>query len=110
MQAISIVEQLWLEPTVLGVTLNFSDKPKGWHYRVGIGFQSLSECDSALKETNCLWTLRDRSLTLSGDKELTLTFCPGTHMESCLVLSGEELRAFKYAIHFLSLASLPQRN
>jgi len=110
MQNITIAERLWLEPTLLGATLNFADQPKGWHYRVGIGFQSLGECDKALHASSSLWMLRDKSLLVEGEGELTLTFCPGTEMESQLVLKGEELLTFKQAIHFLSLASEPRNN
>ena len=110
MQAITIAEKLWLEPTLLGATLNFSDKPLGWHYRVGIGFQSISECDTALKGKDCFWTMRDNSLSITGDRELTLVFCPGTPMERCVVLRGEELHALKSAIHYLALTSQPRQN
>ena len=110
MQTITIAEQLWLEPTLLGVTLNFTDRPHGWHYRVGIGFQSLSDCDKALKEVNCSWTMRDKSLTIEGERDITLTFCPGTYMERCVKLNYEELHAFKNAIHYLTLANIPSQN
>jgi len=110
MQAITIAERLWLEPTLLGATLNFADQPQGWHFRVGIGFRSLGECDHALQAPSSLWTLRDQSLRIEGTTELTLTFCPGTEMECKLILAGAELETFKQAIHFLSLASEPRLN
>jgi hypothetical protein len=110
MNMITIAERLWLEPTLLGATLNFADKPHGWHFRVGIGFRSLSECDKALRGPVSLWMIRDQSLRIEGSKEMTLTFCPGTEMEQQLVLAGEALDTFKQAIHFLSLASEPRQN
>jgi len=110
MNTITIAERLWLEPTLLGATLNFADKPHGWHFRVGIGFRSLSECDKSLRNAYSLWTIRDQSLRIEGTQELTLTFCPGTTMQQQLVLSGEALDTFKQAIHFLSLASEPRQN
>lgn len=110
MNTITIAERLWLEPTLLGATLNFADQPHGWHFRVGIGFRSLSECDRALRSPSSLWTLRDQSLRVEGTNELTLTFCPGTTMEQHVVLKGEALETFKEAIHFLSLASEPRQN
>ena len=110
MQAITIAESLWLEPTLLGVTLNYSDGPQGWQYRVGIGFRSLGDCDKALKVRGTQWILQDQSLMIEGDRELMLTFCPGTPMEQRLVLTGEELQTFKSAIRFLALASEPQKN
>ena len=110
MQNITIAERLWLEPTLLGATLNFADQPNGWHYRVGIGFKSLGECDKALQGNEALWTLKDNSLQVSGTSEITLTFCPGTEIEKQLVLTGEELETFRRAIHFLSLASEPRLN
>ena len=110
MQAITIAERLWLEPTILGATLNFSDEPHGWNYRVGISFQSLSECDKSLTHKGSIWTMRDKSLTVQGDRELILTFCPGTYMERCVILKGDEKETFKSAVRFLTLASLPQQN
>lgn len=110
MQAITIAERLWLEPTLLGATLNYSEKPNGWHYRVGIGFRSLSGCDRALHTPGSEWMLQDKSLKIEADKVLTLVFCPGTAMERRLVLVGDELETFKNAIHFLSLASEPRQN
>jgi hypothetical protein len=109
MQTINIAERLWLEPTLLGATLNYSDQPQGWHYRVGIGFRSLEECDKTLDKGG-RWTLRDQSLSIEGQDELVLTFCPGTEMERRLVLSGEALETFRSAIHFLTLASEPRQN
>ena len=110
MQAITIAERLWLEPTLLGVTLNYSEGPHGWHYRVGIGFRSLGECDKAIKVGGAPWVLQDKSLMIEGDNELTLIFCPGTYMEQRFVLTGESLQTFRSAIHFLALASEPQKN
>ena len=110
MQAITIAESLWLEPTLLGVTLNYSDGPQGWQYRVGIGFRSLGECDKALKGRGTQWILQDKSLMIQGEGELTLTFCPGTYMERRFLLTGEALQTFKSAIRFLALASEPQKN
>jgi hypothetical protein len=109
MQTITIAERLWLEPTLLGATLNFSDRPQGWHFRVGIGFRSLEECDKTLDKGG-RWMLRDQSLVIEGTDELTLTFCPGSEMERQLVLSGEEMEIFRSAIHFLTLASEPRQN
>ena len=77
---------------------------------MGIEFQSLDECEKALKAPGTPWILQDKSLMIQEDKDLTLTFCPGTHLERRLVLAGEELQTFKHAIHFLSLASAPQKN
>jgi hypothetical protein len=110
MQAISIAESLWLEPTLLGVTLNYSEKSNNCHYRVGIGFRSLGECDHALAGGGAPWILQDKSLMIQGNKELTLTFCPGTHMERQCILTGDALEIFRRAIHFLALASEPQKN
>jgi len=110
MQTITIAERLWLEPTLLGATLNYSEQSNGWQYRVGIGFRSLMECDRALQNGSAVWMLQDKSFMVDGNKEITLTFCPGTEMEQRLVLSGEELQTFKNAIHFLTLASEPQNN
>jgi hypothetical protein len=111
MQTITIAERLWLEPTLLGATLNYSERPNGWHYRVGIGFRSLGECDKILnKEPGTSWALQDHSLVIQGEKEITLTFCPGTQMERHFVLSGEELATFKRAIHFLTLSSELRQN
>src|SRR5258708_11715660 len=110
MQAISIAERLWLEPTLLGTTLNYCDQTNGSLYRVGIGFRSLAQCDKVLKEKGTHWGLQDNSLFLDGDQELTLTFCPGTAMERKFVLTGNELETFKEAIHFLTMASEPRLN
>jgi hypothetical protein len=109
MQTITIAERLWLEPTLLGATLNYADQATGWQYRVGIGFRSLEECDKTLDKGG-RWTLRDQSLTIEGTEQLTLTFCPGSEMEQRLVLTGEELETFRSAIHFLTLASEPRQN
>src|ERR1041385_2995380 len=101
MQTITIAERLWLEPTLLGATLNYSERAEGgWHYRVGIGFRSMAECDKALHMDGITWALQDNSLVITTDKEITLTFCPGTQMERQIVLSGEALDTFKSAIHF----------
>ena len=110
MQAITIAERLWLEPTLLGATLNYSERPSGVLYRVGIGFRSLAQCDKALKEKGAHWGLQDNSLLIDGVEELTLTFCPGSAIERKVVLSGEELAIFKEAIHFLTLSSEPRLN
>src|SRR3954465_9908644 len=110
MQAITIAERLWLEPTLLGATLNYAEKPNGLHFRVGIGFRSLSECDKALKVKGNGWMLQDKSLLIEGESVLTLVFCPGTEMERRLALVGDELETFKSAIHFLSLSSEPRLN
>ena len=75
MESISIAEKLWLEPTMLGVTLNYSEGPQGWHYRVGIGFRSLGECNNALNQ-QIEWMMRDKSLRIEGDEQITLTFNP----------------------------------
>jgi len=111
MQTITIAERLWLEPTLLGATLNYSERPNGWHYRVGIGFRSLAACDRALHQEGAQWALQDNSLAIEeGAKNLTLTFCPGTEMERQFVLTGEELELFRQAIHYLALASEPRQN
>ena len=110
MQAITIAERLWLEPTLLGATLNYAEKPGGLHFRVGIGFRSLSECDKALQIKGGSWMLQDKSLMVEGETIMTLVFCPGTAMERRLALVGDELETFKNAIHFLSLASEPRLN
>src|SRR3954470_8878633 len=100
MQAITIAEQLWLEPTMLGATLNYADATNGWHFRVGLGFRSLGECDQVLKGKGDQWVLQDKSLVVETDGDTTLTFCPGSVMEQTIVLSGAELATFKNAIHF----------
>jgi hypothetical protein len=110
MRTIAIADRLWLEPTLLGATLNFSDQPQGWHYRVGIGFRSLGECDKTLRESGSVWILKDKSLMVQGGSTVILTFCPGTYMERHFVLSGQELQTFKNAIHFLTLSSEPRQN
>jgi hypothetical protein len=110
MQAIAIADRLWLEPTILGATLNYSEEPNGWHYRVGLGFRSLGECDKALNEKGGDWQVQDKSLRVQEGSVLTLTFCPGTAMEQRIALSGQELETFKSAIRFLALASEPQKN
>jgi hypothetical protein len=110
MQTITIAERLWLEPTLLGATLNYSELPNGWHYRVGIGFRSLAECDKSLQTEGSTFALQDNSLVICRDKELYLTFCPGTPMERQIVLSGEALDTFKSAIHYLTLSSEPRKN
>jgi hypothetical protein len=110
MQAITIAEQLWLEPTMLGATLNFAEQVNGLHFRVGISFRSLGECDKALRTQGTTWMLQDKSLMVRSSADLTLTFCPGTELERKLVLSGDELETFKHAIRFLTLAFAPQNN
>ena len=71
MQTITIAERLWLEPNILGATLNYQDTQSGWHYRVGIGFRSLSECDKSLQIRGSLWMLQDKSLMVQWNKEVT---------------------------------------
>src|SRR4051812_19687048 len=113
MQTITIAERLWLEPTILGATLNYSEQPEGgYHYRVGMGFRSLTGCDRALDTPGAVWTLQDKSLVIqvSLKGEVKMTFCPGTAMERQLILIGDALATFKSAIHFLNLASEPQQN
>ncbi|OGR92695.1 MAG: hypothetical protein A2992_10350 [Elusimicrobia bacterium RIFCSPLOWO2_01_FULL_59_12] len=110
MQMITIADRLWLEPTLLGVTLNFSDRPNDRHYRVGIGFRSLTECDNALCQERVEWMMKDKSLLIQGSRDLTLTFCPGTRMEQTLVLTGEARETFRGAISFLGLASESRNN
>src|SRR4051794_25205499 len=110
MQAITIAERLWLEPTMLGATLNYADGKSGWHFRVGLAFRSLGECDQVIKGGPGAWVLKDKSLIVESNGEITLTFCPGSVMEQQLILTGAELQTFKNAIHFLALASMPHLN
>lgn len=110
MQTITIAEKLWLEPTLLGVTLNYTDTQSGRHYRVGIGFRSLMECEQALAQDRVEWHLKDHSLLIEGQEELTLTFCPSTPIAIRVVLNGEPLETFRSAIAFLGLASECRNN
>lgn len=113
MQAISIGERLWLEPTLLGVTVNYSEGPDGLHFRVGLGYQSLAECDRLIGEHQYLWTLNDGSLSIRGDaKKLTLIFSAisGSAALRGHTLSGYDLWLFRTAIHYLNTAHWPSLN
>jgi hypothetical protein len=113
MQTITIAERLWLEPTILGATLNYSEQPEGgYHYRVGMGFRSIAGCDKALAQPGSIWMLQDKSLIIQVnlDGDISMIFCPGTEMERQVIMTGEILSTFKNAIHFLNLASEPQQN
>ena len=104
---ITISPRLWFEETLLGATLNYrpSDDEDAVHFRVGMSFQSLLDCNRNAMQQACLWTIRDGSLSVFGDQEeLTLTFCSvqGTLIQSALSLYGEELNSFKYAINALA--------
>ncbi len=104
---ITIAPRLWFEETLLGATLNYrsSDDADAVLFRVGMSFQSLMDCEKSLSQAACLWTIRDGSLCVYGDREeLTLTFCSvrGTLIQVGVSLYGEELIAFKYAINALA--------
>ena len=104
---ITISPRLWFEETLLGATLNYrsSDDEEAIHFRVGMSFQSLMDCNRSVMQQGCLWTIKDGSLSVFGDQEeLTLTFCSvqGTLIQSGLSLYGEELNGFKYAINALA--------
>jgi hypothetical protein len=105
---ITIAPRLWFEETLLGATLNYrsSDDDDAVLFRVGMSFQSLIDCDKSLLLPACLWTIRDGSLCVYGDREeLTLTFCSvqGTLIQVGVSLFGEELEAFKYAVNALAI-------
>lgn len=110
MNSISVGQRLWLEETALGATLNYRsmDGPEGVLFRVGMSYQSLQQCNSELAKRDCLWTIRDGSLSVYGDSEqLTLTFCSASvpFLQTGVSLFGEELKTFKWAIHaFASLS------
>ena len=98
--SISIAPRLWFEETLLGATLNYqsSEDQEAILFRVGMSFQSLSDCDRQLSNPACLWTIRDGSLSVYGDfEELTLTFCSveGAFIQAGVSLYGEELKIFK---------------
>jgi hypothetical protein len=104
MTTISIASCLWLEETELGATLNYRSEsaPGGLLFRVGISHGSLQACNDAMVGSSCIWTIRDGSLTISGDsEELTLTFCSANevYVQEGVSLYGEELIAFKAAIN-----------
>jgi len=107
MQPIAIADRLWLEPTLLGATLNYAEGPGGFHFKVGIGFDSLLECDRIIKERRYWWVMGDGSLSVFGNgSKLVLTFSSPSDplVQRRMVLSGEVLRTFKSAIQFLGLA------
>ena len=114
MQTVTIAEKLWLEPTPLGVTLNFYEDAKRLHFRVGISFESLLHCESALREPKILWALSDRSLLLFGDTQgLTLAFSAvstAAPVRVSMVLTGRELQAFTRAMNHFSAVALARFN
>jgi hypothetical protein len=112
MHKITIADHLWMEPTLLGVTLNYSEGPRGLHFRVGISHYSVKDCDRALQNTACLWAVRDGSFSIFGDQgELTLTFSAGKQpLQRRLVLSGQQLEDFKQAIGLFTEAAIPRMN
>ena len=75
------------------------------HFRVGMSYQSLLDCNHNVMQQACLWTIRDGSLSVFGDQEeMTLTFCSvqGTLIQRGVSLIGEELNGFKYAVNALA--------
>ena len=104
---ITISPTLWFEETLLGATLNYrsSQDEQAIHFKVGMSFQSLLDCNHQVTQQACLWTIRDGSLSVFGDQEeMTLTFCSvqGTLIQTGVSLIGEELDAFKYAVNALA--------
>ena len=113
MQAISIGDRLWIEPTLLGATLNYSEGPNGLHFRVGIGYQSLAECDRLIREHEYLWTLNDGSLSIRGNRaRLTLIFSSAATPQVLRghSIAGDDLTLFRRAIHYLNTAHWPLLN
>lgn len=115
MYSIEIASRLWFEETLLGATLHYrsSDAPDAVLFKVGISFDSLLACNSSMGTKACMWTIRDGSLTVLGDREqLTLTFCAvnGDLIQKECMLFGEELKAFRYAVNALAHRQLAQLN
>lgn len=107
MYSINIADRLWFEETLLGATLNFqlSEGPRSVLFRVGISFRSLHDCDDALGRRHCSWVIRDGSLSIEGDvEELTLGFSglADNRLHADVLLHGDELKAFRYAVNALA--------
>lgn len=112
MQTITIVDRLWLEPTLLGATLNYAEGPQGFHFRIGINHRSILECARALKQGACAWTVADGSFSFHGtDQELTLIFSGGKlPVERRIVLTGHDVALFRRAFGLFMEAVIPRLN
>ncbi len=109
MSSISIAQRLWFDQTFLGATLNFQagEGPNAVLFRVGLSTQSLGACQKQLNRSSCAWTIRDQTLTITGDgEELCLTFCvtDGSGLQASISLYGEELETFKIVVQGFACA------
>ena len=112
MHPITIADHIWLEPTLLGMTLNYSEGPQGLHFRVGMNLRSIKEAAQALQDARFVWAIRDGSFSFFGDDDqLVLTFTAGQQpVHRQFVLKGREVDEFKQAIGIFREAAIPRLN
>jgi len=104
MSAMSIGERLFLKDDPRGATLvcRTGEGQEAIVFQVGMSTHSLIGLNQQLSQMACLWNIADGSLSIYGDsEELTLTFCScrGPFVEVSVSLIGDDLKAFKWAVH-----------